>query len=187
MNEAMKLENEKMMEKCYAFMLGLKEILGDAYILGQSPFAPTSCYLVPKGTEELNTYYSKPPKSFRCSDHWNWYANLKKCSNPNYVQCYNVDAFWPYKRTRAGATKHIWQCCVGYFAEDNRFHVVYGQKFDRKTRETTWVEATPIEVLKEWLYDDPSEIGTYVARRIDMIEFKQNLASTSKEETSNED
>lgn len=59
------------------------------YVVISSCNADKTEYLVPKGTENEISYYGKPEKSFRFSDHWNWYANLKKCSNPDYVQCYN--------------------------------------------------------------------------------------------------
>ena len=104
----MRYEKRYMMMRCREFMEGLRELLKDTYEFGESPFAATSCYLVPNGTADQNTYYSKPQNSFRCSDHWSWYANLKKCSEPRYVQCYNADALWPNRREGSGATKPIY-------------------------------------------------------------------------------
>ena len=143
----MRYEKRYMMMRCREFMEGLRELLKDTYEFGESPFAATSCYLVPNGTADQNTYYSKPQKSFRCSDHWSWYANLKKCSEPRYVQCYNADALWPNRREGSGATKPIYICCVGYFT-GTAFHCVFGEKFDRKTKTYSWVETTPQEVVE---------------------------------------
>ena len=41
------------------------------------------------------TYHSKPWHSFRISDHWNWFANIKKCEDPFYVQCNSLDMPYP--------------------------------------------------------------------------------------------
>lgn len=157
----------KMMEKCNAFMERLAELLKDSYTFDRSPFSPDSSYLAPKGHEDENTWYSKPEFSFRCSDHWNWYANVKKCSEYYYVQCYNKDVFWPEKRVGPKATKLRYACQVGFFS-DNCFRCVYGEKYDRHTKTYVWVEATPEEYIDtiRYLLDQQKEEETFDAEDI---------------------
>lgn len=146
MEEHYYVNKKEAMEKCMSFMDKLKELLKDYYEFYYSPFAKQSCHLVPNGTAEENTYYSKPLYSFRCSDHWNWYANTKKCNVYWYVQCFNPDVFWPEKRKNSGATKPRYCTNVSFFGYDQKFHCVYGEKFDRKTKTYIWIESDPEEV-----------------------------------------
>lgn len=142
------IDKHEAMEKCMKFMENLAELLKDQYTFGKSPIATKTLHLVPNGTEDENTYYSKPLYSFRCSDHWNWYANTKKCSNYWYIQCYNEDVFWAEKRKGTGATKPVYCTNVSFFGYDQKFHCVYGEKFDRKTKTYSWIESDPKEVAE---------------------------------------
>lgn len=91
-----------------------------------------SMYLVPKGTKNQITYSSKPVDSYRVSDHWNWFANLKKCPYEKYVQCFNVDLPKAKPRTEEGkASKPVYGIQVAYFGKDQKYHHVFGEKFDR--------------------------------------------------------
>ena len=81
---------------CNNFIENLAQLLGDKYELIGSCNNDLSRYLIPAGTREQITYYGKPVNSFRVSDHWSWFSNLKKCSLRNYIQCYSRDM--PFRR-----------------------------------------------------------------------------------------
>ena len=91
------MDKKGMMALCMAFFEELSNELPNYTVVG-SCNKDSSLYLVPNGTEDEITYYSKPAKSFRISDHWNWYANTKKCDNERYIQCLCVDL--PYAKRR---------------------------------------------------------------------------------------
>lgn len=135
----MKITNEtkeQMMNRCIAYFNNLIEKLKDTHTLVKSCNDDCTMYLVPKGTEDQITYYSKPNDSYRFSDHWNWYANTQKCPDEHYVQCLNDDLPWPRRRTSNKATRPIWGIQVAYFdGKDEQYHHVYGQKFDKQTKE----------------------------------------------------
>lgn len=140
---------DKMMkeEKCQRFFYNLATILYNDYNVVESCNNDCSAYLVPCGTENQITYYGKPKHSFRYSDHWNWRANIKKCNNENYIQCHSVDM--PRVKPRKGfglASDCIRGFQVAVMGKDNNYHVVYGEKFDRKTKSWTWVESDPMEI-----------------------------------------
>ena len=101
-----------------------------------------SSYLITKGTIDELTYYGKPKNSFRISDHWNWYSNVNKCSNENYIQCYSKDA--PCAKSRSGEgkpSKPIFSIMVAYYGNDNQYHSIFGERFNR--REKKWEFITP--------------------------------------------
>lgn len=136
---------------CKTFFDELSDILKDTYEVAGSCNQDISQYLIPKGTISDLTYYSKPKKSFRISDHWNWYANLKKCSNPHYVQCLSVDLPRANKRFkwngyRATTPIHGNQVCI--LGGDNKYHAVYGEVYDRKTRTWSWLETDPADIAE---------------------------------------
>ena len=134
-------------ELCTKFFEELSNELRNTYIVVQSCNKDFSKYLVPIGTEDQITYESKPSRSFRISDHWNWYANTKKCSNPNYVQCLSVDLPWAKRRPEEGkASVPVKAIQVSVIGEDNKYHVVFGERFDRKTKQWSWVASDPKEV-----------------------------------------
>lgn len=149
MIQLMQYTRDEKMEKCRSFMEELCAKL-NGYEYDESPYSKYSSYCIPVGTNEQNSYYSKPENSFRCSSHWNWYANTNKCSIPTYIQCNNVDL--PRVRNRPMEGKPstpiaAWQ--VAFFGKDKRFHCVYGEKFDRKTGKWEWIENSVDQVLQD--------------------------------------
>lgn len=129
-------------EKCTQFFNELVLKLNN-YEVVESCNHDFSRYLVPVGTADQISYESKPDKSFRISDHWNWYANLKKCPNPHYIQCYSVDLPWAKKRLAEGkASNPVFGVQVAMIGDDGKYHVVYGEKFNRKTKTWEWIETS---------------------------------------------
>lgn len=111
---------------CKDYFYGLCEQLKDTHELVASCNRDDSMYLIPKGTIDQLSYTSKPADSYRYSDHWNWYANVKKCPDPDYIQCHNVDVYGPNKRVQEGrASKPRFFVCVAYFDSDNKYHTVF--------------------------------------------------------------
>ena len=43
-------------------------------------------YIIPNGMKL--SYGPHPEGTIRISNHWSWYANIKKCSNREFIQCY---------------------------------------------------------------------------------------------------
>ena len=134
------------MKKCEMFFYALAEEL-EGYELVKSCNQDCSAYLVPIGTAHEITYSSKPARSFRISDHWNWYANLKKCANERYIQCWSVDLPYPKKRDDSGrATRPVQAIQVAITDEKGKYHVIFGQKFDKRHRKWMWIDADPKEI-----------------------------------------
>ena len=137
------MNRQEKMEMCMTFFRALELALSETHEVVGSCNNNASFYLVPKGTEEQISYYGKPKKSFRISDHWNWYSNLTKCDIPGYAQCYSADMPWPRRRPEEGrGSSPIIGIAVQVFGADNRYHTVYGEKFDRKTRNWAWMEGS---------------------------------------------
>lgn len=135
---------EDKMSECRNFIEELHDILKDEFVFMPSCNQDLSAYLVPNGTEAKVSYYEKPINSFRISDHWNWYSGLRRCADPNMVQCLNIDIPWCRKRKAPGApTRGIIGVQVAYYGPDNQYHCVFGEKFDRRTRQWTWVDSSP--------------------------------------------
>ena len=88
--------------KCKIFFELLTNALKDRYEVLGSCNNDISAYLCPVGTSSEVTYYSKPERSFRISDHWNWYANTNKCPDSKYIQCYCRELPWARKRPAEG-------------------------------------------------------------------------------------
>lgn len=140
----------EMLEKCQKFFSELVDISKDHYFLVDSCNNDVSQYLVLYGTqdEELS-YYNKPSWSFRISDHWNWYANVKKCHIYSYIQCLSVDMPRAKKRLEVGkASKPIlgYQVCI--FGDDEKYHCVYGECYDRKDQKWYWIESNPKDIYE---------------------------------------
>ncbi len=108
------LNEMKSLRKIYS---KLKEYLiyEKGYVCVSSCNNDTSEYLVPKGTEDQITYYSKPEGSVRYSDHWNWYASINKCSDPDYIQCYNEDMPDPEPRISEKASFPWWGGAIAVY------------------------------------------------------------------------
>lgn len=145
--------NEKI-RKCNSFFYRLAEVLKDNYTVFY-PFAKngkkgSDKYLLIKGTEDYVTYYEKPAMSFRCSTHWNWYEKMEKCNKEHYIQCLNVDLPFAKKRPQPGEASHkIAAEQVAFVGNDGKYHAVYGEIFDRKTRTWHWMETDPKDVALE--------------------------------------
>lgn len=140
--------------KCYEFFKTLGKELGDDYEVLASINKDkkyTSLYLCPKGTKDQVTYYGKPMNSFRVSTHWNWRAPLKKCDKENYIQCLNVDLPFAKKRNGEGESSDpIMAEQVAVIGVDGKYHAVFGEVFDRKTREWKWLEVDPKEIAAKY-------------------------------------
>lgn len=133
--------------KCKIFFEKLAEVLSSDYEVVGSCNVDKSVYLIPKGTKDQITYYGKPSKSFRLSDHWNWYSNLEKCSKEYYIQCLSVNMPRPNSRPEPGmASKPKLGDQVAIIGDDGKYHCAYGEIFDRKTKKWGWIESTPEEV-----------------------------------------
>ena len=127
-------------EQCEEYFNLLADQLKDTHEVVASCNYDDSKYLVPKGTANQITYSSKPVNSYRLSDHWNWKANLKKNPDENYIQCYSRDMPWCKQRLgyQGHASRPIRAYMVARFDKDNKYHHVFGEKFNRKTKEWTW-------------------------------------------------
>jgi len=135
--------------KCKLFFNELAKELGDSYEKIDSCNKDESAYLVPKGTGEQISYYGKPDRSFRYSDHWNWYSNIRKCEDESIIQCYNADIPGPRNRIEEGkASKPRFVIQVGYCDKDSIYHAVYGEIFDKESNEWTWLDNNPKEIAK---------------------------------------
>ena len=136
-------------DKCNVFFDKLCEVLANEYDVVNSPWTKDR-YLVPKGTADQITYYTKPMSSFRVSDHWNWFAPTNKCDKQSMIQCYSVDL--PFAHDRAGDKKskgsysRIDAAQVGFVCPDGKYRAVYGEIYDRKTKTWSWLEVSPEDV-----------------------------------------
>lgn len=137
------------MAKCTEFFNSLVSLLSETYTEMGSCNKDFSRYLVPKGTEHLVTYYGKPSQSFRISDHWNWYSSINKCCQPKMIQCFSHDMPWPRMRNKFSeeATKPRFGIQVSFYGKDGLYHCVYGERYDRKTKEWSWIETNPEDCL----------------------------------------
>lgn len=146
------MNNEKLMNECRQFFEALTKALNETHTVMKSCNDDKTMYLVPNGTEKQVTYHGKPQGSFRISDHWNWKANLKNNSNEKYIQCFSKDFYWCKKRKGEGlASDPIFACSVCWYGPDKMYHVVYGEKFDRKTKKWSWLENSVEGVLESIL------------------------------------
>ncbi len=143
------MNEQKKYEKCRVFYENLSNKLEGEYESVASCNQDLSAYLCPIGTADEITYHGKPEMSFRISDHWNWYSNTKKCSDPNYIQCYCNMLPYPKPRLAPGkASKPIQATCVALFM-NGKYHVVYGEYFHKKSKTWKWMNNTVDEVLSQ--------------------------------------
>jgi len=150
---------EEKMSKCRNFVEQVASDCDGSWILVESCNNDASCYLIPEGSESELSYYGKPANSLRFSDHWNWYSSTKKCRDEKYVQCRSLDMPWARRREEAGkATKPRFGIQVAYYDRRDRcYHHVYGDKFDRKTKTWTWVDAEPGAVARMMMTNKQAE------------------------------
>lgn len=136
------MTREEKMNACLMYFEELSEKLKDTHEVIRSCNGDASAYLIPKGSIEELSYYSKPADSYRVSDHWNWFASTKKCENAKYIQCLSVDLPWARRREVDGkATRPVIGYQVAYFGSDKKYHHVFGEKFNRRTKEWSWEES----------------------------------------------
>lgn len=133
---------------CEEFVRNLKEALGDEYEWEwQGKGNSRTAYIFPAGTLDQITYHSKPRYSFRYSDNWSWYADESKCPDTDYIQCYNADLPRPKERQAPGeSSKRILGIQVAMQGADGKYHAVFGEVYDRKTKTWSWKDATPEDV-----------------------------------------
>lgn len=139
------------LSRCNEFLTELTDILKESYVLCGSCNKDASRYLVPNGTETQISYYGKPVNSFRLSDHWNWYAGLRKCSDPNYIQCESVDMPKARERKEAGkGTDAIIGVQVAVQLEDGKYHHIFGDKWNPRKHAFEWEENNALDILKKY-------------------------------------
>lgn len=141
---------KQQLTKCINFFNEVAEDLMDTHVTvhSKSKKWPSMC-LVRNGEQKQVTYYGKPVNSLRVAPNWNWRAGLDRCSNPGYIQCVTPDLPFAKKRSAEHpewSTLPILGNMVGYFDTDNKYHCVYGEKYDFETKTWTWVEADPKDV-----------------------------------------
>ena len=127
------------MNKCSEVFSELAKILSDQYEILESCNKDFSKYLCLKGTTGEVSYEGKPEKSFRISDHWNWYSNVKKCPDMSIIQCYASNIPEPREREGEGATKPRKAISIGFY-ENGQYKIVYGEFYNKETEEWSWME-----------------------------------------------
>lgn len=137
--------------KCWDFFNELSYLLSEQYEIVKSCNQDLSRYLIPKGTIDELTYTGKPIKSFRLSDHWNWYSNLKKCPDENYIQCFSTGAPNAKRRTEPGkATSPVTAIQVCLYCKDGKYRCVYGERFNKNTKQWEWIESDPKDIINRY-------------------------------------
>ena len=139
------------LDKCIQFFHEVAGMLTDIYevIPGKSEKHKSFC-LVPKGTANQVTYYGKPVNSLRVAMNWNWYAGLDRCINPKYIQCVTPDL--PYVKQRPKehpewSSPPVYGNMVALFDMDNKYHCIFGEKYNREDKTWSWVtDNTPEQV-----------------------------------------
>lgn len=161
---------EQMKSMCEAYIRELAKVLSDTHVLLTSDtdipqeelntnqnlcatHPHLSLYLVPKGTENEIGWYGKPIGSFRFANHWNWFANVKKCKYPGYMQCFNRDL--PYRHVRPDPKKAsfpTYAVQVAFYGADERYHAIFGQTWRKnpgiKGGVWVWKNDVPQESLE---------------------------------------
>lgn len=134
------------MKKCSEVFTMIADLLSDKYETLESCNKDFSKYLCPKGTIGEVTYESKPEKSFRISDHWNWYSNMKKCPDPDYIQCYASNLPEPRPREGESATKPRSAISIGFYV-NGQYKIIYGELYNKETDEWTWFENDILKIV----------------------------------------
>jgi len=143
-----RMNRKEKIQACIEFFNTIAGLLSETHEVVGSCNQDISQYLIPFGSIQDLSYASKPANSFRISDHWNWYSNLMKNPDTHYIQCFSVDAPWANSRkTPTGASEPVNIIQVGYFGPDNRYHAVFGEVFNRKTHNWSWIEPSAKTVL----------------------------------------
>ena len=145
------MTTEEKKNYCKKFFEELAEKLSETHVVVRSCNNDESAYLVPKGTEDQISYYGKPENSFRISDHWNWYSNIKKNENVDYIQCYNADLGVKAKRRNGPglASNPFWAWCVCVF-KNGKYHTMVGEYYNKYNDEQVFVQCDD-DFLKHWI------------------------------------
>lgn len=140
-------------ENCVRFFNAVAEELKDTHVIVPSKSKKwRSMCLVRKGEENQVSYYGKPVNSLRVAPNWNWRAGLDRCTNPTYIQCVTPDLPFAKKRSKENpewSTMPIFGNMVGYFDTDNKYHCIFGEKYEPETKSWIWVENAPIIVANK--------------------------------------
>ena len=143
---------KQQLDNCYRFFDAVADELKDTHVVIESKSKKLPCkYLVKKGQEKQVSYYGKPVNSLRVGSNWNWRAGLDRCANASYIQCVTPDL--PYAKRRSQehptwSTHPIYGNMVALFDTDNKYHCVFGEKFDFDDNKWVWVENVPQFVAK---------------------------------------
>ena len=125
---------------CTHFFDELGGILNSNYKIVGSCNKDFSAYLVPVGTEGQISYTDKPENSFRISDHWNWYSNIKKCPDESYVQCNSLSVPKAENRIAPGkASNPISAIQVAFFCKGS-YYAVYGEYYNFQAKTWEWLD-----------------------------------------------
>lgn len=140
-------------DSCKIFFDRLAELLQGKYEIVGSCNKDRSAYLIPVGTNNQISYYGKPDVSFRISDHWTWYSNLKKCEKPDEVQCYSDGTPPPMPRNRRNpqmAVEPHKACQVALYSQKDRmYHVVCGEIWNPEKEQYGWIFISPETVVDQ--------------------------------------
>ena len=147
------MEFKEKQEKCNQYFNGLYELLKDTHDrrTNKTRDRRPDKYIFPKGTGDEITNVGKPKDSFRYSNKWNFYKNGKGEMLPE-VQCYSED--FPHAHTDSlghGPQGSVLAYSVCFYGEDGRYHVVYGERYNRKTKKWDWVESDPEDAILEFI------------------------------------
>ena len=144
---------KQQLDRCIKFFNEVAEELKDTHVIVPSKSKKwQSMCLVRKGEEKQVNYYGKPVNSLRVAPNWNWRAGIDRCSNANYIQCVTPDLPFAKKRSPEHpewSTMPIFGNMVGYFDTDNKYHCVFGEKYDFDFKSWMWVENIPSLVAKK--------------------------------------
>ena len=126
------------------------------YIMMNSCNKDNTKYCVPQGTAKQVTYYGKPENSIRISDHWSWYANLKRCAEEDNIQCYNVDMPDSTERLGKGKASQPIEATAIAVYYNNAYHTIAGAYIESNTGKWGWKSPSLAELasIMDSLIDD---------------------------------
>ena len=140
-------------EKCNQYFNNLYEMLKESHDrrTNKTRDRRPDKYIFPKGTGDEITNVGKPANSFRYSNKWNFWKNGKG-EMLDSVQCYSED--FPKAHTDSqgrGPQGAVLAYSVCFYGEDGHYHVVYGERYNRKTKKWDWVESDPEDAILEFI------------------------------------
>lgn len=145
------MTQKERMEKCKEFFKEITKELEDDYeVITGLDKQHYNALLIPKGTKGEVNYYGKPINSFRVALLWNWKASIKRCKREDYIQCENISLMKCKPRKGDGLPSNpIYAWCVAYYANDCKYHTVYGSIYNNVTHEWEWLETSPEEIVND--------------------------------------